>query len=63
MIGVCYKHGLPADKVINLGGHTPEQIYKVIAGLPWKEMTVLGIGNVHGGGHEVAHYFEERSRA
>ncbi|MCA9783189.1 MAG: poly-gamma-glutamate synthase PgsB [Calditrichaeota bacterium] len=63
MMGVCYKLGLPADKVINLGNHTPEQIYKVIAGMPWADMTVLGIGNVHGGGHEVAHYFEERSRA
>lgn len=63
MMTVCYKHGLPAEKVINLGGHSPEQIYRAVANLPWKDMTVLGIGNVHGGGHEVAHYFEERSRA
>ena len=54
--------GLPAEKVLNLGGADGEKVHGVLSALPWEELVVLGIGNVHGGGHEVAHYFQERSR-
>ncbi|MCA9784608.1 MAG: poly-gamma-glutamate synthase PgsB [Candidatus Cloacimonetes bacterium] len=62
LMGVCYKMGLPAEKVLNLGGADGEKVHGVLSALPWEELVVLGIGNVHGGGHEVAHYFQERSR-
>jgi hypothetical protein len=41
----------------------PEVTWNAVVGLPFETMTVMGIGNVHGGGHEVAHYFRDRSAA
>lgn len=63
LLGVCYRLGLPQEKVIQLGQVSPESTWKAIMGLEWPVMTVFGIGNVHGGGHEVAHYFRDRSVA
>ncbi len=62
LMGACYKMGLPAEKVLNLGGSDADKVHDVLRQLPWEDLVVLGIGNVHGGGHEVAHYFQERSR-
>jgi len=61
LLGVCYRMGLPQEKVINLGMVFPELTFNTVANLPFPVMTVVGIGNVHGGGHEVAHYFRDRS--
>jgi poly-gamma-glutamate synthase PgsB/CapB len=63
LLGVCYRMGLPQEKVINLGMVYPEVTWNTVVGLPFETMTVMGIGNVHGGGHEVAHYFRDRSAA
>jgi hypothetical protein len=63
LLGVCYRMGLPQEKVINLGMVFPELTWETVVSLPFPVMTVMGIGNVHGGGHEVAHYFRDRSAA
>ncbi len=63
LLGVCYRLGLPQEKVIQLGMASPEATFKAVLGLDHPVMTVFGIGNVHGGGHEVAHYFRDRSVA
>jgi len=63
LLGVCYRMGLPQEKVINLGMVFPELTWETVVNLPFPVMTVMGIGNVHGGGHEVAHYFRDRSAA
>jgi gamma-polyglutamate synthase len=63
LLGVCYRMGLPQEKVVNLGMVFPELTFNTVVGFPFQTMTVMGIGNVHGGGHEVAHYFRDRSAA
>jgi len=63
LLGVCYRMGLPQEKVVNLGMVFPEITFETVVNLPFPVMTVVGIGNVHGGGHEVAHYFRDRSAA
>ncbi len=63
LLTYCWKLGMKPDKVIGLGLVYPEVVYNTIAQLPFHKMGVYGIGNVHGGGHEVAHYFQERSRS
>ncbi len=63
LLGICYRLGLPAEKVLKLGQVFPEVTWNAVLALPWDRMTVLGIGNVHSGGHEVARYFRERSVA
>ncbi|MDP2359352.1 MAG: poly-gamma-glutamate synthase PgsB [bacterium] len=63
LLGVCYRMGLPQEKVVNLGTVHPELTFNTVINLPFPVMTVMGIGNVHGGGHEVAHYFRDRSAA
>ena len=55
--------GLPASKVLNLGSVFPEVTWRAILDLPFERMSLFAIGNVHGGGHEVAHYFRDRSVA
>jgi gamma-polyglutamate synthase len=63
LLGVCYSMGLPASKVLNLGSVFPEVTWRAILDLPFERMSLFAIGNVHGGGHEVAHYFRDRSVA
>lgn len=63
LVNVCYRLGLPSEKVVNLGQVFPEVVWNAVLAQPWPNMTVYGIGNVHGGGHEVAHYFRDRSAA
>jgi gamma-polyglutamate synthase len=63
LVNVCYRLGLPSEKVVNLGKVFPEVVWNAVLGLPWSNMTIFGIGNVHGGGHEVAHHFRDRSAA
>jgi len=63
LVNVCYRMGLPSEKVVNVGKVFPEVVWNTVLALPWTRMTVYGIGNVHGGGHEVAHLFRDRSAA
>ena len=62
LLSYCWKLGMKPDKVIGLGLVYPEVVFNTIVKLPFHKMGIYGIGNVHGGGHEVAHYFQERSR-
>jgi gamma-polyglutamate synthase len=55
----AYEEGkLPASKLINLEKESTSEIIKTIQGLP--EQTLLyGIGNIHGGGQEIADEIEK----
>ena len=60
LLGICYRLGLPSEKVIKLGQVYPEIVWNALGDLPWANITVFGIGNVHGGGIEVARFIRER---
>lgn len=60
LLAACYRKGVPSDRVIRVGVGSPAEIWALIEALPETDVTVIGIGNVHGGGEEIAHYFETR---
>ena len=63
LLASCYRKGLQSDKVVRLGAVTATEIARALKQIDAEAITLFGIGNVHGGGEEIAHYFTQRSAA
>lgn len=56
------KHNIPADKMIDCGWVSGEQLMRQVKQLPDKEILLIGIGNIHGNGSIIVNYFKERKK-
>ncbi len=54
------RQGLAAARVVDLGGEPPERVWRHLVELAGPRCTVVGIGNIHGGGDALLHYLEAR---
>ncbi len=57
------RHGLPGDRVSDLGGLDAEQIYERVLDLAEDRAVVVGIGNIVGLGEEIVLHFKNRAVA
>jgi len=53
--------GVPAHSITVLEGATTEETVEVVLDLCGDRALVMGMGNIHGGGYELARFFQNRS--
>lgn len=55
------RHGVPRERLSNLGGRSAEEVYEHILALVQREAVVVGIGNIVGLGEEIVLHFSNRA--
>jgi poly-gamma-glutamate synthase PgsB/CapB len=55
------QHGLPADRIRDLGGYDAERVYEHVLDLVEDRGVVVGIGNIVGLGEEIVLHFSNRA--
>ena len=53
--------GLPAEKLVDLGGRSAEEIFETIVELTTERSIVMGVGNIGGTGGDLVSLFRARS--
>lgn len=62
MADMLRRQGLPDRQVVDLGGWRPAATWDRLLELAPPRCTIVGIGNIHGGGDELLHHLETRGR-
>jgi poly-gamma-glutamate synthase PgsB/CapB len=57
---MLFRQGVAADKVLNLGGQSPQQVWQRIVALARPRATVVGVGNIGGAGYDLLAFLGER---
>lgn len=57
---IATRKGLPPDRVLNLGGASPEEVFETVLTKTETRSTVLGVGNIGGIGQDLVDYFKNR---
>lgn len=57
---IATKEGLEKERLLNMAGASPEEIFEKVVELTPQQSLVVGIGNIVGAGEQVASYFERR---
>lgn len=58
---VALAHGLPAGKIVDMGGRPPTEIFDKVLELTPDRSIVVGVGNIGGAGSGILALFRERS--